>query len=118
MNTETLVHEYAKVWSPIDAETRRALLEKVWTEDCVYQDPSDRVAGRGPFAAHLATFQAQYPGTRFDCHNVISHHGWVFFEWKMVTPGEVVAMHGRSCGRLDADGVRFTEIAGFFEPPA
>ena len=40
------VTAYASAWAEADEETRRALLEKAWTDDGVYMDPTALVEGR------------------------------------------------------------------------
>lgn len=112
-----LVLDYASVWSPLDDEERRAFLERVWATDGEYSDPTVQVFGRDNFARHLAGFQTQYPGARFDCSNIHDHHGAVFFAWTMIMPTGIVALEGRTFGELSEGTLRFRRNVGFFAAP-
>jgi hypothetical protein len=41
-----LVQNYIAVWNERDAGKRRLLIDKVFSDECVYIDPNDSVAGR------------------------------------------------------------------------
>ncbi len=110
------VAAYAAAWSETDEDARRALLERSWTDDGVYVDPSGRAEGRAALVGHIGGFHARMPGSRIEMASGVDEHGGLLrFAWRMVGPDGVVALEGMDFGELADDG-RLDRIVGFFGP--
>ncbi len=113
---EETVAAYAAAWNEADEDARRALLERSWTEDGVYIDPTGRAEGRSALVRHIGGFHARMPGNRIEmASGVDEHDGLLRFTWQMLGPDGVVALDGMDFGELDGDG-RLKLIVGFFGP--
>ena len=117
LSAEEAVEAYASAWNVADAAERRALLEKAWTDDGVYTDPTAEVKGREALLQHIAGFQAQGNGAKIlRTSKVDSHHGTrLRFSWKMVSADGQTMAEGIDYGELAEDG-RLKLIVGFFGP--
>ena len=117
MTVDETVGIYASAWCEADAAARQALLERVWAQDGVYQDPTADVQGRDALVAHIGGFHASMPGARIELSTGVSqHHGNIFFGWRLVTAEGATAVDGVDFGVLAPDG-RIARITGFFGPP-
>lgn len=113
---EETVAAYAAAWNERDEDARCALLERSWTDDGVYCDPSGRAEGRAALVRHIGGFHARMPGNRIEmASGVDEHDGLLRFAWQMLAPDGAVALDGMDFGELDRDG-RLKLIVGFFGP--
>jgi hypothetical protein len=113
---EETVAAYAAAWNEHDEDARRALLERSWTDDGVYCDPSGRAEGRSALVRHIGGFHARMPGSRIEmASGVDEHDGLLRFAWQMLGSDGAVALDGMDFGELDGDG-RLKLIVGFFGP--
>ena len=116
-NIDAIISAYGAAWLDVDVSDRRRLLEKSWSKDGVYQDPTADVSGREALAQHIAAFHQGSPGFKIIITSGADHHhGKFHILWKMVDPDGKTVLEGRDFGELDADG-RICRIAGFFGPP-
>lgn len=116
--TEEIVLDYVAAWVEIDEGNRRALLEKSWTENGTYTDPTVEVVGREALVQHISTFHKQFPGNRIVLTSKVDeHHGRVRFTWAMVNPEGSQVFEGIDFGEVGSDG-RLKRITGFFGPPS
>ena len=110
------VAAYSAAWNEPDEDARRALLERSWTDDGVYCDPTGRAEGRAALVAHIGGFHARMPGSRIELTSGVDEHdGLLRFTWSMLGPDSVVALDGMDFGELEDDG-RLRRIVGFFGP--
>lgn len=115
---EAIVRAYGAAWLEKDVVARDRLLEKAWSTDGVYQDPTADVSGREALSRHIAGFHQRFPGNSIIVTSRAQHHhGKVHFTWKMIDAEEKTTLEGRDFGELDSDG-RICRIVGFFGPPA
>jgi len=113
---EETVAAYAAAWNEPDEDARRALLERSWTDDGVYVDPTGRAEGRAALVGHIGGFHVRMPGSRIEmASGVDEHDGLLRFAWQMVGPDGVAALEGTDFGELAEDG-RLQRIVGFFGP--
>jgi hypothetical protein len=118
MSIESVVTAYGEAWNEPDAARRRALLEKAWTDDGVYCDPTARVEGRESLVAHIAGYQEQFADARIEVRSRVDQHGQNFrFAWAIVDSAEHVVLEGVDFGQVADDG-RIRSITGFFGPLA
>jgi hypothetical protein len=110
------VAAYAAAWNEPDEKARRVLLERSWTDDGVYCDPTARAEGRAALVGHIGGFHAQRPGHRIEMRSGVDEHdGMLRFAWRMVGPDGAVLLDGMDFGELAVDG-RLKLIVGFFGP--
>jgi hypothetical protein len=113
---DEIVAAYSAAWNEQDGDARRTLLERSWTDDGVYCDPSGRAEGRAALVGHIGGFHAQRPGHRIElASGVDEHDGLLRFGWRMVGPDGAVLLDGMDFGELATDG-RLERIVGFFGP--
>lgn len=112
------VSTYCAAWNEKNKNARCSLIEKSWSENGVYEDPTAAVApGRTALSAHIAGFHKAYPGARIvPTSKPDHHHGKIHFTWRMVAGDGTIAIEGRDFGELDGAG-RIAHIVGFFGPP-
>ena len=60
------VASYAAAWDEPDETKRRALLERAWTDDGIYTDPTAYVEGREALIEHIAGFLNQVGEARLE----------------------------------------------------
>jgi hypothetical protein len=116
MDATEIVATYGAAWNEPDADGRRALLDKSWADDGIYQDPTGRAEGRDALVDHIGGFQQMFPGHTIDNASGVDTHGNVLrFAWVMRNAEGETALEGMDFGELAPDG-RLTAITGFFGP--
>lgn len=117
MTAGEAVAAYVAAWNETDETARRALLDKSWSANGVYEDPLGVVEpGRAALSRHIAQFHARYPGAKLAAIGDLDHHhGKIYFAWRLIAADGSAALDGRDFGELDADG-RISRIVGFFTP--
>ena len=115
MEPVEIVETYGAAWNEPDDAKRTALLEQAWADDGVYRDPTATAEGRAALVAHIAGFQAVFPGRTIDFASGVdvTEHG-IRWAWVMRN-GDAVELEGMDFAELAADG-RIARIAGFFGP--
>jgi hypothetical protein len=112
---ETTVARYLEGWNETDAETRRAIVDEVFTTDAVYVDPLVDVAGRDAIAATIGAVQAQFPGLVFSAHGELdAHHDIARFRWALGPADGDALVIGFDVAEFDAQG-RIRRINGFLD---
>jgi len=114
----TIVDAYVGAWNEADDVARQALLDRAWSDDGVYTDPTAEVKGRDALAKHTGEFvnNPQYKGFSMErVSGVDVHHKVLRFNWALKDPSGSVVMAGVDYGVLDDDG-RLASITGFFGP--
>ena len=115
MDALEIVTAYGSAWNEPDEKARRALLDRSWSDDGHYSDPTGSAAGRDALLAHIGGFQAMMPGHTIDMISGLDSRENVFrFAWVMRNGTEDV-LEGMDYGELAADG-RISKIVGFFGP--
>ncbi|MGY4300787.1 hypothetical protein ACVWXN_008882 [Bradyrhizobium sp. i1.4.4] len=83
-----LVQNYIAVWNERDAGKRRLLIDRVFSDACVYIDPNDSVAGKDAIERLVQALQARLPDLRFTlAGHVNAHHDQILFGWTLAAPG-------------------------------
>src|SRR4051812_1462021 len=83
----TLVDDYIASWNETDAERRRALVARTWTDDATYIDPLMAGEGADGIDAMIAGVQEKYAGFRFQlAQGPDAHNDRVRFAWHLVGP--------------------------------
>ena len=71
-----LVLDYISVWNERDVRKRRLLIDKVFSDECVYIDPNDSVSGRDAIERLVEALQARLPDLRFALAGDVNAH-WI-----------------------------------------
>ncbi len=109
-----ILQAYLSTWTERDAAIRRQLLEKSWTDDGTYTDPTIHVPGREALLEVLAGFVQQFPDYQFVLTSEIEeHHHLLRFFWRLVRPDGSTGLEGMDFAELAEDG-RLKRIVGFF----
>lgn len=116
-SASSVVSRYCNAWGETDPDKRMLAVADVWAEQGEYIDAQPvRVTGRGALAAEIVKFQQQFPGARFRCSAVRTHHGFVAYTWVMAMADGTERFEGMDFGELDAAG-RLVRIVSFFDMP-
>jgi hypothetical protein len=113
-NTTDLIDRYIAVWNEADAERRRDLIARTWTEDATYIDPLMRGEGRSGIDDMIRGVQAQFPGLLFRrTSEVDAHNDRVRFSWELGPEGGSALAGGVDFGVVVGD--RLQTITGFLD---
>ena len=110
-----VIDRYIATWNETDAERRRALIVRTWTETASYLDPVLQGESQAGIDAMIQGVQARFPGHQFRrTSEVDAHHDRVRFTWELAPEGGPALITGTDFGVLAADG-RLQTITGFFD---
>ena len=112
---DAVVDRYLAVWNEPDTATRRAALDKVFTDDIRYVDPLAAVEGRDALNSVIGAVHQQFPGFAFaSAGPVDGHHDQVRFTWSLAAAGAEPLVIGFDVAELDTDG-RIRSVLGFLD---
>jgi len=110
-----VIDRYIAMWNETDAERRRELIARTWTDTSSYLDPMLQGEGQCGIDAMVQGVQARFPGHRFRrTSEVDAHHDRVRFTWELAPGGGAALVTGTDFGVVAADG-RLQAITGFFD---
>lgn len=108
------VDTYIATWNEGDPDARAALIERAWTADGHYVDPTQEAQGHAALGAMAPGVHEQFPGYRFRRTSAVDqHHDQVRFGWDLVGADGTLAVNGIDAGEVADDG-RLRRITGFF----
>jgi hypothetical protein len=111
-----LIQNYIAVWNERDAEKRRLLVDKVFSDECIYIDPNDSVAGRDAIERLVEALQARLPDLRFSLSGTVNaHHDQALFGWVLAAPGAATPA-ATGIDMAVFDGNRIRQLHGFVNP--
>lgn len=111
---ETLVERYIDAWNETDAERRKALIAKAFTEDAHYVDPLAAVDGHAGIDALIAGVQARFPDFRFRLAGKPDGYAdKVRFTWELGPEGAEGVIVGSDFGVIA--GERLRTVTGFLD---
>jgi hypothetical protein len=114
----TLVDDYLAAWNETDGAARRALVQRVFTDDAEYLDPQMAGAGTDGIDALIAGVHERFPGFRFTlADGPDAHHDRVRFAWHLGPEGGDPIVLGIDFATVADDG-RMRAVTGFLEPVA
>ena len=111
-----LVDLYIAGWNETNADRRKTLIARTWTEDATYVDEHRNSKGHGEIDAMIAVVQERFPGYKFRlAGKVEGHNGRVRFTWE-IGGTEEAPLHivGTDFGFVAEDG-RLKSITGFLD---
>ncbi len=115
MKAAKIVDDYLAIWNERDADKRRTLIARTWTEEATYVDPVMSGQGHAGIDAMIAGAQAQFPGFRFSALGAPdAHNDRLRFRWTAGPEGGAAIIDGADYAVLSADG-RLASVCGFFD---
>jgi hypothetical protein len=110
-----VIDDYIAAWNEGDAERRRELVARTFTDDAHYVDPLVSSEGTNGIAAMIGAVQEQYAGHRFVlAAGPDAHHDCVRFTWQLKAPDGGHVATGIDFGTIDGEG-RLRTVIGFLE---
>jgi SnoaL-like domain len=110
-----LIDRYFAVWNETNAERRRELIARTWTDTASYLDPLMQGDGRDGINAMVQIVQERFPGHKFRLTSAIdSHHDRVRFAWELAPDGGAAVAKGIDFGTV-AGGQRLQTVTGFLD---
>jgi hypothetical protein len=109
-----LYRGYIAMWNETDAQRRRDLIARTWTEAPSYLDPLMQGEGQDGIDAMVRGVQERFPGYRFRrTSEVDGHHDRVRFAWELGPEGGPALAGGVDFGVVV--GGRLQAITGFLD---
>jgi hypothetical protein len=115
MLPEQIVLRYIDTWNETDPRRRRAAIDALYAEDCVYTDPLAAVRGRDGVDGFIGKAQQQFPGLKFSlAGKVDAHHGQARFTWH-ASPGGATEAVVVGFDVVVLEGERIRAVYGFLD---
>jgi hypothetical protein len=109
-----LIDRYIAMWNETDAERRRALIARIWTEDATYFDPLLQSEGPAGIDAMVRGVHERFSGHRLRrTGDIDTHHDRVRFGWELATQGGEPIVKGVDFAVIAND--RLKMVTGFFD---
>jgi hypothetical protein len=114
MTPDKIAQQYIEAWNETDAEARRALIARTFTEDAAYVDPLMAGHGHAEVDALIGGVQQRFPDFRFALIGTPDGFGeHVRFSWGLGPAGADAPIKGTDFVRLQ-DG-RLKSVTGFLD---
>ena len=115
IDTTAVISDHIATWNEREPQQRRALVERMFTENAVYTDPHRSGTGSAEIDAMIETGQEQSPGHHIDLTSgPEGHNDSVRFAWQLVGPDGPIG-GGTDFGTLAPDG-RLAHVTGLLRP--
>jgi len=113
-NAADLVDRYIAIWNETDADRRRALIARTWTETARYLDPLMQSDGHTGIDTMIAGVQAKFPGHRFSLTGKVdAYQDRIRFSWALAPEGGAALVKGTDFAVLE--GERLQAVTGFLD---
>ena len=113
-DTAAIADRYIAVWNETDAERRRALLARTFTESGTYRDPLMQAEGHEQIGALVDAVHTRFPGFRFALAGRADGYGdRIRFSWEFGPEGGEGLIKGTDFAVLD--GERLQAVTGFLD---
>lgn len=111
---DDLVDRYIAVWNETDAEKRRELIGRTFTEGTHFVDPLQEGEGQNGIDALVTGVQAKFPDLRFRRAGAVDAcHDHIRFRWELAPAGGEAVVEGTDFAQM-VDG-RLHRVTGFFD---
>ena len=105
ISPEDVVEEYGESLIEPGEEFRRAILERVWADDCEVMLLGGTLRGRGEINRHITRIRREYgSATPIISSPVQAHSGFVGWEWQVIDPSGEVVGQGANFAEQGEDG--------------
>ena len=110
------IDEYVATWNETDPELRRAMIEKIWTQDGYYVDRGAEARGIDQISANIDRIHRKFPDRIYGRTSDIYHHrDRARFEWAIIDPSGRPTFGGVAYVKFATDN-RLRSVIGFFGP--
>lgn len=114
MNPDKIAEDYIAAWNETDAERRRALIRRTWSDDAVYVDPLMAGRGHAELDALMAGVQQRFPDFRFALIGKPDGFGdKVRFSWGLGPAGADAPIKGTDFVQVEEG--RLKAVTGFLD---
>ena len=108
------IDEYVATWNETDPALRRAMIEKIWTEDAFYVDRGAEARGVDQISANIERIHRKFPDRIYGRTSDVFHHrDRARFEWAIIDPAGRPTFGGVAYVKFAADN-RLRSVIGFF----
>jgi SnoaL-like domain len=115
IDAQTLAQRYIASWNETDTDSRRRLVNDLWTEGATYADPMMKAEGQDGIAALIGGVHSQFPGYRFALSGKADGHGpFVRFSWSLAPADGAAIARGTDFAAVAGDG-RLAQVTGFLD---
>ena len=112
----TLYERYLEGWKAISKEQRTSIAAEFLSDDVLYITRQHESGGRDTVIEDMDTFQARFPGGRFDVGDVSAYHDVALLTWVLVQADGTIFAQGHDQLRVSPEGKIATLIT--FPPSA
>ncbi|HKU94920.1 MAG TPA: nuclear transport factor 2 family protein [Vineibacter sp.] len=113
-NHVDLVDRYIAIWNETDADRRRALIARTWTENASYLDPLMQSDGHTGIDTMIAGVQTKFPGHRFSLTGKVdAYQDRVRFSWALAPEGGPALVKGTDFAVIEEG--RLQAVTGFLD---
>ena len=92
---QAIAERYIEIWNEADPGRRQALIDRHWTPDATYVDPTASVAGPAEINGLIGAVHARFPGFRFSLSGAPNGFGdHVRFSWRLGPEGQDALIEG------------------------
>jgi hypothetical protein len=110
------VAAYIAAWNETDADRRRDIIAKTWSEDGSYLDAHRGGVGHAAIDAMIAAVQEHFAGYRFRLSSGIeAHHDRVRFSWCAGGAEQAPLFFGGTDFAVLAEDGRLRAVTGFID---
>ena len=110
------VAAYIAAWNETDADRRRDIIAKTWSEDGSYLDAHRGGVGHAAIDAMIAAVQEHFAGYRFRLSSGIeAHHDRVRFSWCAGGAEQAPLFFGGTDFAILAEDGRLRAVIGFID---
>ena len=110
------IDEYVATWNETDPALRRAMIEKIWTNDGYYVDRGAEARGVDQISANIERIHRKFPDRIYGRTSEIYYHrDRARFEWAIIDPSGRPTFGGVAYVKF-ADDHRLRSVIGFFGP--
>lgn len=111
---DELVERYIKVWNETDADKRRELITKTFTEGTYFVDPLQEGEGRSGIETLVTSVQGKFPEHRFHRAGAVDAcRDHIRFRWVLAADGGDAFVEGTDFAQV-VEG-RLHRVTGFFD---
>jgi hypothetical protein len=108
------IDEFVATWNETDPDARRAMIDKIWSDDGYYVDRAVEARGTDQISANIDRVHRKFPDRIYGrTGEIFDHRDRSRFEWAIIDPHGRPTFGGVAYVRF-ADSGRLRSVIGFF----